>query len=186
MPALRGADRERRARPETGGQGDGITPIPHKYLEAANGILAQGDLRLSDSGRLRAKLLIFKTTAAMRRFWATKLPREYRSNLGRKCLGAVNGLTSWAEQINLKTGAKRLRVYWQDPRYFCLIALSEKSLSMEVVCHESSHAGCCYAKRTKNTPWRAVSEFDEEEIAYPAGRVAAAINRFLWRKKLYV
>lgn len=72
-----------------------------------------------------------------------------------------------------------------DPRYFCVIGLVRGHLSMEIISHEAVHAGCAYAKRGARAPWHDALGFDEEHIAYPAGRIAAAINRALWAAKLY-
>lgn len=161
-----------------------MRPLPTKYPARPNNIVAQRNFRITDHGRLRAKLLVFQNNLALRRFWGRWLPREYRQSLGRRCLGAVSGLTSWTQQIG-EHDEGRLLLRYQDPRYFCVIALIATNLTMEVVSHESVHAGFCYAKRVKQSPWSVFSDFDEEEVAYPAGLVATAINRFLYAKKLY-
>jgi hypothetical protein len=115
------------------------------------GVLAEADICPTPHGRLFAKLLVFKNTILLRRFWTSNLNK---GELGRWTVGAVNGLV-------------------------------KSKLSMAVIVHESVHAGFCYAKRVKRTPWAAARSFDEEEVAYPAGEIARKINIFLWKKELY-
>jgi hypothetical protein len=140
-------------------------------------LIAEHDIRMN-LGRLRAKLLIFDRPASLRSFW--KAIRGL--GLGRGAVGAVNSLAY--ERISFRR-AKESRSMECDPRYFCMIGLCKTHLSMEIVSHEAVHAGFAYAKRRKGDAWIAAMDFDEEFVAYPAGRIAAAINRFLFRKGLY-
>jgi hypothetical protein len=57
---------------------------------------------------------------------------------------------------------------------------------MEIISHESVHAGFAYAKRIKKTPrdQHALS-FDEEAVCYPSGAIAAAINRAVYKAGLH-
>lgn len=130
-----------------------------------------GDIRITPHSRLRAGVAFFRNRTRMRKFW-----RAYINdfNLGRECCGAVNALGYVLEDT--KT---RERINYVDPTYFCFIALSIPDLRMEVVCHESVHAGFCYAKRVGGrydhfTDW--VDFHTEEAVCYPAGRVAYGIN----------
>lgn len=144
---------------------------------AAAGVLGEFDIRLCGAGRLRAKVLVFATPAELARFWRDGLGR---AALGRGCLGAVNSLAS--ERVNVRTGERVMEV---DPRYFCIIGLTKQNLSMEIICHESMHAGFAYAKRVQRNLWAEPWELDEEKVCYPAGRIAAEINRFLHDEGLY-
>lgn len=130
-------------------------------------------------GSLLAKLIVFKTPSDLKRFWREGLNRA--SSLGRgRTLGAVNGL--YCEVIPTK-GSRYLEV---DPRYFCFIGLTRKHLNMETISHEAVHAAFCFVKRKSRTPWSVLAKtHDEEAIAYPAGRIAAAINRALHKRNLY-
>lgn len=67
-----------------------------------------------------------------------------------------------------------------------MIGLVYGHLSMEIISHEAVHAGFNFSKRASRAPWdRKAQDFDEEGVAYPAGRIAAAINRVLHAAKLY-
>ena len=69
--------------------------------------------------------------------------------------------------------------------HFAIMGLVHGHLTMEIVVHESVHAAFCYAKRCKRTPWAHYADFDEEEVAYPAGRIARALNAYLHDEGLY-
>lgn len=148
-------------------------PLPSKWSghSKAEGLVAEADIAVSKRGRLKAKLLVFRSQTAMRKFWRIAMGHD----LGSGCFGAVNGLAGeWSDG--------RVQV---DRRYFCVIALCRRHLSMEVISHESVHAGYCYAKRQRRDIFGSVFDFDEERVAYPAGRIAAAINRFCFARGLY-
>lgn len=155
-------------------------PMPRLWSghPAARGLIGEADLSplASRGGKLRAKLLVFDRASNLRRFWREGLKR---GDLGRYCKGAVNGLYSEAWRAD---GVKRL---YADPRYFCVIGLVQTHLSMTVISHEAVHAGFCYEKRVRRNVFGPAADFDEERIAYPAGYIAAAINRYLDRKGLY-
>lgn len=154
------------------------SPLPRQWSghPSARGLLAEADIRVCGSGRLAAKLLVFSTPAALNRFWVSGLRRP---GLGKHTVGAVNSLMT--EMIPVR-GPSHVRA---DPRYFCIVGLTRNNLSMEVICHEAVHAGMAYARRVKRSPWSEALDFDEEAVAYPAGRIAAAINRFLHDSGLY-
>ncbi len=155
--------------------------LPRNWSKQFRGVVAECDISPTRRGRLKAKLLIFATVNDLKRFWRVDLDK---GSLGRFTKGAVNGLCHEVLRVN-PDGSTAFHKNVYDPRYFCVIGLVKRWLSMEVISHESVHAGFCYAKRVKKTPWAAAREFDEEEVAYPAGAIAAAINRFLFRKGLY-
>jgi hypothetical protein len=154
-------------------------PVPRCFAghPAGKGLLGECDIRLCGAGRLRAKLLVFNGPVALRRFWRDALGRN---ELGRHTAGAVSALSY--ERINVTTGASVMVV---DPRYFCVIGLTRDNLSMEVITHEAVHAGFAYAKRVQKNLWAGADELDEENVCYPAGRIAAAINSFLHDQGLY-
>lgn len=159
-------------------------PLPRcwKNHRQARGILLESDVAPAPNTRLRAKLMVFDTRANMRHFWNRVMAN---SRLGFGCSGAVNGLA--CEKINFYGNGKESKPVMEvDPRYFCVIALCVLDLCFEVVCHEATHAGFCYAKRTQTrNMWAKKFDFDEEHICYPAGRIASAINRLLFRNNLY-
>lgn len=144
---------------------------------ASYGLITEHDIRMR-CARLRAKLLIFDKPASLRQFW--KAVRG--SDLGSSAVGAVNSLAY--ERVTFRK-ASEFHSMECDPRYFCMIGLCKAHLSMEIISHEAVHAGFAYAKRRKGDAWIAAMGFDEEFVAYPAGRIAAAINRFLYVKGLY-
>ena len=155
--------------------------IPCVWSRQWLSIVAECDIRPTRHGRLYAKLLIFKNPRTLQVFWRDGLKN---GSLGRWTVGAVNALVHWTETVGA-TGEVIRKQRDVDPRYFCVIGLCETKLSMEVISHEAVHAGFCYAKRVKRTPWDAARKFDEEEVAYPSGAIAKKINAFLYARKLY-
>lgn len=159
-------------------------PLPRTWAThpAAQGVLLEKDIG-TGFGRLRAKLLVFKNRSALKNFWRSGVG----SKLHGQVQGAVNGLYEEVIQVQPR-GSKKpdtscLRV---DPRYFCVIGLTRGFLSMEIISHEAVHAAFAFTKRKTRSPWDChARDFDEEAIAYPAGRIAAAINRTLHAAKLY-
>jgi hypothetical protein len=148
---------------------------------AAKGLLLDTDIGVGH-GRLKAKLLVFRNQTSLHHFWRHGLRK---SNLGRFCLGAVNALAVEVLCVERK-GAPEKRWIEADPRYFCVIGLVQGFLSMEIICHEAIHAGFAFAKRKARSPWEAQAlQFDEEAVCYPAGAIAAAINRALDKAGLY-
>lgn len=160
--------------------------LPRRMVDhpKASGILLEADLRIAPCGTLHAKLLVFKHRAALRAFWRDVLNRP--GELSRDTAGAVRPL--WCERIRLNAeGAEAESFMEVDPRYFAIVALVKGFLGMEVICHESVHAACAYARRSRGSvPVRRFTQNDDEEaICYPAGKIAAAINRTLYEHGLY-
>lgn len=135
------------------------------------GTVHQANIRLAKRGRLTAKLLIFETQGDLARYWKHINPRQ---PLGRGCLGAVNSLMYFEESFGGKHNGRR--VIWVDARYFCVIGLVRKHLTMRVISHESVHAAFAYAGRKARSWWDTeVTKNPEEEIAYPTGEIASSI-----------
>lgn len=157
-------------------------PIPRCFMRHPKGkhVVAEADIAPHPYGRLMAKLVVFDTAPHLRKFWREAIG----NNLGKGCVGAVNCLGIEGEEIDgwKQNGPKRMH---GDPRYFCIIGLCRTNLTMEVISHESVHAGFAYERRVKRNLFGEAADFSEERIAYPAGAVAAAINRFVHRKGLY-
>jgi len=145
----------------------------------AMGVNAEADINVG-GGRLALKVVVFDRQKWLPHFWRVVLGRPH---LGARTLGAVNALAH--ETIDIRSGRPDRSTMWVDPRYFAIMGLVRGHLSMEIVTHESVHAAFCYAKRCKGNQWAEYTDFDEEEIAYPAGRIARAVNALLHDKCLY-
>jgi hypothetical protein len=157
-------------------------PLPTCFRRHVDtgGLLAEADIYPHPRGRLAAKLLVFDKPTNLRRFWR----KVVGSDVGRECRGCVNALAQTREAVGVKNPKPPVLV--GDPRYFCVIGLVRGWLSMEVISHEAVHAGYCYEKRVRRNLFGAIGDFDEERVAYPAGRIAGAMNEFLARKGLYL
>lgn len=141
-----------------------------------NGLLHIADLRFVKGKRLYLKLAVFDTPKNLRAYWKTL--RGHTVDKG--CVGVVNSFAS------LHYPTDKPAYVTGDKRYFAVMCLCKKYLSMEVVCHESVHAAFAFAKRHSVKAWEIhAKENDEESICYPAGAIAAAINRELFKHKLY-
>lgn len=158
-------------------------PLPKAFSlhPKVKGLVAEADVTATPKGRLAAKVLVFASPSDLRRFWRDVLGKP---DLGKACVGAVNALGREGYFVD-DDGTVTNRRWICDPRYFCIIALSARHLTMEVITHESVHAGFCYARRLGRDPWNDERKLGEEDIAYPAGRIAAGINRWLYDRELY-
>ena len=145
--------------------------FPHPSIK---GLLHEADISIGS--RLKMKLLVFKTPAMLRSFWKSGLGK---ASLGKGCLGAVNSL---GLELRKRDGST---VHVFDPRYFAIMGLCVDHLGMEILTHESVHAGISYAKRTHyRNLWHDPMDMDEEKIAYPVGRIARNVVLSLRKAKL--
>lgn len=128
----------------------------------------QTNVRVVPGSALIAKVMLFERPKDLREFWR----RRTGFDISSKCLGAVSALSR--ERVHPG------HVLEVDRRFFCMIGLTAGNLSMEIISHEAVHAGFAFARRRARAPWSDESlRLDEEAVAYPAGRVAAMINRWL-------
>jgi hypothetical protein len=156
-------------------------PLPTNWgtMLAKRGLVAEADISLHRKGRLLAKLLIFENPTELQRFWKKRLG----GGLGRSCLGAVNALAQERTKFQ-RNGVELPTVLRGDRRYFCVIGLSAKHLIPEIIAHEAVHAGFAYERRVRRNMFGPACDFDEERIAYPAGRIAGSIEQFARSKGL--
>lgn len=145
--------------------------------EDIQGLLLEFDVPFPKT-KLQCKVVVFSSKTALRRFWKKHLEL---GDLGSKTLAAVNPLSS--EVWNSRTDEHRLEV---DPRYFAVCGLVKGHLGAEIVTHEAVHIGFAFYSRKKGRlEWRHEDELDEENVAYPAGIAASAINEALWDAGFY-
>jgi hypothetical protein len=158
-------------------------PLPKSFARHPKGkhyVVHEADIFPSRRARLAVKLLIFAHPHDLRKFWKDVLGG---ADLGAGCKGAVNAMGYTSERIWSRGRVER---HWVcDPRYFCVMGLCIGYLNMEIVSHEAVHAGFCYARRRGRDPWNDDKGLGEEDVAYPAGAIAAGINRYLHDKGLY-
>lgn len=130
------------------------------------GLLGEADIAVSPHARLRTKVLVFESNPHMRRFTRKVLGKPKAACA--RTLGLCQPLC-----IHTPTG-------WEvDPRYVSVVCLLRDHLTPEIIVHEAVHAGFAYAARQRCKQWVKGDAMDEEEIAYPVGRIADGINRFL-------
>lgn len=160
------------------------TPVklPRRWPIQRRGIVAECDIRPTPRGRLYAKVLIFKSRNDLLRFTHKSMGRWAHPSRDWTC-ACVQLLCRWRERLDRGRWTRRMTA--TDPRYFCVVSLCRGHLNMRIISHEAVHVGFCYAKRVKRTPWAAARDFDEEEIAYPAGEFARLLNAFLHKRGLY-
>lgn len=155
--------------------------LPKRFdrLKGASKALAIADIRVSKGARIRMKLLVFKNRRDLLYFWKHGLGK---GDLGRYCCGAVQSL-GIHHTVFRKDGSEES---WTDvdPCYFAVMGLVQSELNMEIITHESVHAGYAYAARS-NSKWPNQAHNDEDALCYPVGRIASMVNRFLHDNKLY-
>lgn len=156
------------------------TPLIPRSSTGFKGLLLEKDLKIHRHARLRAKLAVFDSNKNLRKFWSKVL---YTTDLGDKTMGAVNALDRTCIRF-LKDGSEESHVE-RDPVYFCLIGLIKGHLSMEIICHESVHAGFALMRRKTGVLWAGQEDMPEESVCYPAGAVASLINLAVAEANLY-
>lgn len=151
--------------------------LPRSFAEHphAVGLVAETEVRVSRYARLAAKVLLFRSPRHLRQFWRRAVANDIGS-----AVGAVNQLAT-----EVSDGNGRILYLECDRRYFCVIGLAGGHCGMEIVTHESVHAGYAYEKRMLRNPFASISELDEERVAYPAGRIARGIVQWLYDNDLY-
>lgn len=162
------------------------TPLPRSFTAHPDGkgIIAEHDIAVwgherRGAGRLRAKLLVFKSPRAMRAFSRKALGID-----NDEAVGFVSDLSREVITIGNIHRPGREHILYVDPRYFCLICLVRGHLTMDIITHEACHAGIFFSQRSRMR-WPNQDGAASEAICYPTGRIAAAINRFLHDSGLY-
>lgn len=153
----------------------GKKPWPPVWGKLVRGVrpVLEKDLRLPGGG-LRLKLLVFKNKMDLYRFWSKAEPTRH-GGYTQDCLGVCSDLSYTVEDYPGK-GADPVRWHEMDRRYFAVMGLCVGHLGMEVVTHESVHAGFAYARRRGKRPWDDRLEgLEEEKVCYPAGAVARMV-----------
>ena len=159
------------------------SPLPRDWSTFAKryGILGELDIAVRHTSRLRLKALMFRTNRDLRRFWKERLNRP---DLCRFTRGVVSILgCKWHKFPKNGPEQKFIEV---DPRFFCIMGLIAGKVNMEIITHESVHAAFAYAKRVHHKDlWHGARNHDEEDICYPAGRIAHALNSWCHRRGYY-
>ncbi len=149
---------------------------------AAQGLVAEFDVRPHRRGTLHAKVLIFTSTRNLAHF--------YRHVLGirTRFKGGTGGVVGAVVQTGSLAGygdPKRPTLLWvADRRYFCLMGFTRGYLGQDVLTHESVHAAQRYVQRVKINTYGPDGDPQAERLAYPAGKIANGIARNLNRLKL--
>lgn len=157
-----------------------VRPLPRQWEAMAKdyGLLGELDIRVRQGSRLWAKALMFDSNRNLQRFWRDRLDR---GELGRSTKGVV---TQLRETVIPHVGRPHIRV---DARYFCIIGLIAGHCGMEILTHESVHAAFAYYKRIRGrtTLWPGSDENEEEDVCYPAGRIATALADWCHRRNYF-
>jgi hypothetical protein len=162
------------------------TPLPRLFSGIPRWgdlIRAEGRIRLTGRSRLHAKVLLFAKNIELRRFWVNALGSDGAS---RNTLGIV---TSMGYEVISNVGTPQERSRMEvDPRYFAVIGLIQGHTTPEIIAHEAGHAAFAFAKRQKRNLWLPRGAFDEEDICYPLGKLAAGIAELVaaWELEIKV
>lgn len=146
-----------------------ITP----EMKREYGILFEKDLNIWKRSKLKMKFLIFENC---------KLLTEFFEGLGDSPTTMFDqgaqaaGMVCNFMTVHYPEGDEKRAYMTADGKYFAWMGISKGYLSMEIICHESVHAGFSYAKRVGRIPFgNVVEDFDEELVCYPSGRVAQVV-----------
>lgn len=146
-------------------------PLPRSWMAHpyGKGIVVEGEVKPSHGSRLAAKVLVFRNHRSLDAFWRRALGREAGN-----CVAIVSDLHEHV--ISFKDGVEREWIE-ADPNYFCIMCFAIGGINSEIVTHESVHAAFSYVKRQPRSPYAKMAIHNkEEEICYPAGRIARGIN----------
>ncbi len=159
-------------------------PLPTDWstLNGSEGILFSSDIAVSRKSTLKAKVLVFRDLVALQRFWRLGLDRRKPDDCSCAVVNDISSIITFQVPKGLP---KREPVWEVDPTYFCVMGFILGNLGMEYIVHESVHAAYAYARRVAGRKTWPDNEEPEEHVCYPAGRVAAAINRLFHRHRLY-
>jgi hypothetical protein len=158
-------------------------PLPRDFSGFAKrfGILGEVDIKVRHTSRLAMKAVMFTTRKGLRGFWKHVISD---GDLGNGCLGCVNKLGH--EVHFFPKGGGQISYIEVDARYFAVMGLIAGHCTMEILCHESVHAGFAYAKRVhKKDLWHNSKDLDEEDVCYPTGRIAGALAGWCHRHNYY-
>lgn len=156
-------------------------PRDFSGLPGGEGLVYQAEIKVTPRARLAAKLLVFKSNAALRKFWRSGLKQP---PLCGQTMGVVQALARTWEKRDAE-GNLIDTCTECDPRYFCIIALIQTELWLEYVSHEAGHAAFAYAKRAKKDFWPHSLDNHEEQFCYPLGRITKGIHDELCKSGLY-
>lgn len=150
------------------------SPLPRCVTKSTrdDGILCEFDVKVLESSRLLAKVLILKNATAMSRV----LKRLFGMAPSRGSMACVME-TSFTDDLP-HGGVVRV----VDPRYVCVVAFVRKHLTMEVLAHEAVHVGYSYSERLPRKRWPDVETWPEESVSYPAGLFAAGLTEGLVKR----
>jgi len=158
-------------------------PLPRLWSgnPKAPGIIGEAEIKVSHESRVRAKVLVFEKRSDLKNFWKNCLGNDA---VCKRTQALVSALAVKRIKID-KDGIEESEIWEVDRRYFCIMGFIRKYLRMEVVVHESIHAGFAYAARQNRREWSKGDAMDEEEVCYPAARIASCLNRWLYDHDLY-
>ena len=159
-------------------------PLPKDWftLPGSEHILFSSDVAVSQKSTLKAKVLVFRDLHGLQRFWRFGIGRRKPSE---EACAVVNSLSSYTTFQRTKGTTEKEPIWEVDPSYFCVMGFIIGNLSMECITHESVHAAYAYARRVAGRKTWPDNEEPEELVCYPAGRIAAAINKNFHRHRLY-
>jgi hypothetical protein len=133
------------------------------------------DIRLDATKRLRLKVLVFKSNSDLRAFWAGALKNRGICRMTNACVTELVAHAYGPPNYDVIT---RRDV---DARYYAVMGLiSKRSMSLEIIAHESVHAAYAYDNRLgKRNPFIERPGNDEERICYPAGKITELVYGWL-------
>lgn len=138
-------------------------------------LVLETDIAPYPKATLKVKLLVFDGQRSMSAYG--------------KSIGATMGLLDFAF-VHTATGVYQAgresrKMAYADRHYFCAMAFHVGALNMELITHESVHAGFAIAKRRVRDPWRHLFKDPEEWVAYPAGIIAVKVLESLRKAGIY-
>lgn len=133
------------------------------------------DIEPWPGSRFKIRLVVFDGLRSM---------LAYGRSLGAKMFDSDNAFVYTGAGFYPAT-RDRPRQFYADSKYFCVMVFHVRALSLELITHESVHAGFAIAKRRVRDPWRHLFKDPEEWVAYPAGRIMEAVTNELRKSGLY-
>jgi hypothetical protein len=142
-------------------------PLPRLWYTLDKSICAEASVQVRKRDKVRLKVLVFDSKAALGRFWRERLGIP----IGSRCNGVVSSLRNYEGD----------NICLVDPRYFAIMGLVKTRLSYQIITHEACHAAGMYVDRTLRHKRRFSdnNEPADEELAYPLGIIADSVFNWL-------
>ncbi len=145
-------------------------------------VIASGDITPHIPTGLYCRYMVFKNVRDMR-----KVVKHIFRNKWSTFRGVITNSTGGiCIDTTTRIWENGVIVYREiEPKIFAFILLVKNNVTPEVIAHESIHAGFAFHRRAQ-IEWPGKTKNEEENICYPAGRIAGHLTTAMQDQGLLV